>query len=85
MNTESVYLSCVRCCSFGFSKTQNGPGDGSPAAGMTGALQVESQKKKTELIFCRFSRCGCAELSPPRPEGPRWLVENTWGSHFVRM
>lgn len=61
-----------------FSKTQNGPGDGSPAAGMTGALQVESQKK-SELIFCRFSRWGCAELTPPGPEGPRWLVENTKG------
>lgn len=47
VNTESVYLSCVRCCSFGFSKTQNGPGDGSPASGMTGALQVESQKKRS--------------------------------------
>lgn len=54
MNTESVYLSCVRCCSFGFSKTQNGPGDGSPAAGMTGALQVESQKKNGAYFLSVF-------------------------------
>lgn len=45
----SLSISCVRCCSFAFSKTQNGPRDGSPLQGITAALQVEGQAELSQF------------------------------------
>lgn len=50
----------ISCRSFDFYQTQSGPRERDPAAGPTGALEVEGQRGDFSV-----SRWGCAELTPP--------------------